>query len=143
MPATLTVLLAALLADRLQVAELAKSYRSWLMVGLVLGAAVLASSAFVLAVPLTLLWIATAARPLAMRARDAGCLLAAAALVVLPVTLRNRAVSDEWVLVATNGGITFWQGNNPAARGTLRRRKASPARSIPNATRHAPSRRET
>ena len=41
-----------------------------------------------------------------------------AALIVLPVTLRNRVVGGEWVLVATNGGVNFYIGNNPESDGT-------------------------
>lgn len=40
-----------------------------------------------------------------------------AALTILPVTLRNRLVGGEWVLIATNGGVNFYIGNNPQADG--------------------------
>jgi Flp pilus assembly protein TadD len=33
-------------------------------------------------------------------------------LVILPVTLRNRARGGAWVLVSANGGINFYLGNN-------------------------------
>jgi hypothetical protein len=32
--------------------------------------------------------------------------------VILPWTWRNHEVHGQWVLVATNGGTTFWGGNN-------------------------------
>jgi 4-amino-4-deoxy-L-arabinose transferase-like glycosyltransferase len=32
--------------------------------------------------------------------------------VILPWTVRNHAVHGKWILVATNGGTTFWGGNN-------------------------------
>jgi 4-amino-4-deoxy-L-arabinose transferase-like glycosyltransferase len=32
--------------------------------------------------------------------------------VILPWTLRNYEVHGKWILVATNGGTTFWGGNN-------------------------------
>ena len=32
--------------------------------------------------------------------------------VILPWTVRNHEVHGEWILVATNGGTTFWGGNN-------------------------------
>jgi Flp pilus assembly protein TadD/4-amino-4-deoxy-L-arabinose transferase-like glycosyltransferase len=33
-------------------------------------------------------------------------------LVLAPVSLRNRVVGGEWVPVSSNGGMTFYQGNN-------------------------------
>lgn len=35
-----------------------------------------------------------------------------AALIVAPVALRNRLVGHDWVLISSNGGMTFFQGNN-------------------------------
>ena len=32
--------------------------------------------------------------------------------VILPWTARNHEVHGKWVLIATNGGTTFWGGNN-------------------------------
>lgn len=40
-----------------------------------------------------------------------------AAVAILPVTLRNRIVGGEWVLIATNGGVNFYIGNNPQSDG--------------------------
>lgn len=50
--------------------------------------------------------------------RAAGVLFAAAALVILPVTIRNRVVGGEWILIASNGGVNLYIGNNPHADGT-------------------------
>jgi hypothetical protein len=41
----------------------------------------------------------------------------AAALVVLPWTIRNHRVYGRWVAVASEGGVTFWTGNHPLATG--------------------------
>jgi len=40
-----------------------------------------------------------------------------AAAAILPVTIRNRVVGGEWVLIATNGGVNFYIGNNPRSDG--------------------------
>jgi len=53
----------------------------------------------------------TAGRP------AAALVFAGAALAVLPVTIRNRVVGGEWVIIATNGGVNFYIGNNPYADG--------------------------
>jgi len=47
----------------------------------------------------------------------AALVFAGAALAVLPVTIRNRVVGGEWVLIATNGGVNFYIGNNPYTDG--------------------------
>lgn len=38
-------------------------------------------------------------------------------LMVLPWSIRNQQVFDEWVIVSTNGGINLFIGNNPQAEG--------------------------
>jgi Tfp pilus assembly protein PilF len=51
-------------------------------------------------------------------AARAGLLFAAAAaIVVLPVTVRNGRVSGELVPVTANGGMALWAGNHPGATG--------------------------
>jgi len=50
----------------------------------------------------------------------AGAVVGGLALVVGPVTLRNRVVSEEWILVSSHGGLNFFIGNNPGADGTYR-----------------------
>ncbi|HUV05956.1 MAG TPA: tetratricopeptide repeat protein [Armatimonadota bacterium] len=39
------------------------------------------------------------------------------ALAILPVTARNYFIGKDLVLISTNGGIVFAQGNNPLAKG--------------------------
>lgn len=47
-------------------------------------------------------------------------LWAAALLIpILPVTLINKIKGHETVLIATQGGVNFWIGNNPQATGIL------------------------
>jgi 4-amino-4-deoxy-L-arabinose transferase-like glycosyltransferase len=41
-------------------------------------------------------------------------------LAIAPVTLRNLAVSHEFVLISSHGGLNFFIGNNPEADGTYR-----------------------
>ncbi len=40
-----------------------------------------------------------------------------AALMILPVTVRNYVVGGEFVPIATNGGVNFYIGNNPESNG--------------------------
>ena len=69
--------------------------------------------------PATLFVLPLAALWLAWRRRwsAAARLLVAAGLVVLPWTVRNWVEYGRPVLVASEGGITFWTGNHPLAVG--------------------------
>ncbi len=111
----------ALLMQVLRALERPSAWR-WLSAGLLLGLAGLT-------VPNALVMGAVAA-PLAWRAgrEEAGCgrrwrwaalFLAGAALVVAPVTVRNRLVGGQWVLISSNGGINFYIGNNARLEVTM------------------------
>jgi Flp pilus assembly protein TadD len=47
----------------------------------------------------------------------AAALAAGAALVLSPVAIRNRAVTGEWILVSSHGGLNFLIGNHAGATG--------------------------
>ena len=51
-------------------------------------------------------------------AKAAGGFLVGAAAAVAPVTIRNYAVSGDWVLISSNAGVTLLCGNNPATSAT-------------------------
>lgn len=88
--------------------------KRWGMAGLGLGAAALAlPNVLVMGLP-ALVFIRKTGDP-APRRRLArlAAFLAGAALVVVPVTVRNRVVGGQWVLISSNGGINFYIGNNP------------------------------
>jgi tetratricopeptide (TPR) repeat protein len=90
--------------------------------GLVFGCLCLDRDNFVLLAPVLALlaaWLAGggggALAP--RRLRAAGAFALGAALVILPVTIRNFAVSREVVLLTTGGGEVFFIGNNHDANG--------------------------
>jgi Tfp pilus assembly protein PilF/4-amino-4-deoxy-L-arabinose transferase-like glycosyltransferase len=58
--------------------------------------------------------------PRAARVRQLGAFVAAAALVVLPVTVRNYIAGRDFVLISSNGGVNLFIGNNPDANGTFK-----------------------
>jgi tetratricopeptide (TPR) repeat protein len=120
LPASLSVLLAALVLDRVQSADASRSLVAWTLVGGVLGAAALANPSFLLLALLVVGFILRdRSRAVRLRIARAAIVLICAGLVVLPATIRNLVVAREPVLISTNGGITFYQGNNPAARGVF------------------------
>lgn len=50
------------------------------------------------------------------------CLILGAAVVVLPWTIRNQQIFQEFVLVSTNGGSNLYRANNPLATGGYTKR---------------------
>lgn len=89
--------------------------------GLVFGMATLVKAQTLVVVPLVFaigLWRAPhfwqRLPPAMMRAV---LLVAVAALVVAPWTIRNHRELGAWVAVSTNGGITLLTGNNDSAKG--------------------------
>ena len=91
----------------------------WLLAGLLLAfSGLLVANVFLFA-PVVLFWALRflPASSAGVRSRQRLVQLAALclgiALVVAPVTLRNRIVGGEWVLVSYNAGVNFYIGNNP------------------------------
>ncbi len=95
--------------------------RGVIALGLLWGIAVVVRpNALLLGAPL-LLGLAGLRRRLSrQRVGFAALALVAAALVIAPVTLRNRVVGGEWVMVTDSGGLNFYIGNGPGAIGTFR-----------------------
>lgn len=91
----------------------------WLATGALVGLAALARPNVLLFVPVVIGWIyrtfTTEART--KRHFKAILFLAGVALLLAPVTLHNFFVGKDQVLIASQGGINFYIGNNPAADG--------------------------
>jgi tetratricopeptide (TPR) repeat protein len=102
-----------------------------LATGVAGGLAALAQPNTLLASVAALAWILFAA-PFADRRRAALLVAAGLLLVILPVTLRNKAQSGEWVPISANGGINFFIGNNPDADGTFHLPVGEPLLNDPN-----------
>jgi 4-amino-4-deoxy-L-arabinose transferase-like glycosyltransferase len=83
-----------------------------LLLGVVTGAAILLRAATLLYVPLVGLWLLWKRQPVAIAAFAVGL-----AVVLGPWTARNVAHHGRFVIVASDGGVTFWTGNNPLATG--------------------------
>lgn len=80
----------------------------WALAGLTAGLAALTRPNVLLFAVLFCAWQLWRRRPVAALASFVGCAL----LVILPVTLRNRAAEPGLVLVSANGGVNFYIGNN-------------------------------
>lgn len=90
--------------------EIDKKWRSGIFAGLLLGAAVLVRSNLLLLPLGLLLWDLWARRGFSWRKYSA--LLVGAGLAILPVTLHNWIVSDDFVPVVYSGGFNFYIGNS-------------------------------
>lgn len=88
------------------------------LAGLMLGLLCLLRGNFLGLLPFALIWawVVAPGGP-KLRAVRTALLAAGAALVIFPVTVRNRAVGGEWVLTTSQGGANFYIGNNPDAPG--------------------------
>ena len=79
--------------------------------GALAGAAILIRPAMLFFVPFAALWLARRRAALAL------AFAVGAVAVVTPWTIRNAKAYGRFVLVASEGGVTFWTGNHPLARG--------------------------
>jgi len=80
--------------------------------GALTGVGILIRPAMLFFLPLATLWM--------VRKRayaKAAIFLVVALACVVPWTLRNHRVYGRWIAVASEGGVTFWTGNHPLARG--------------------------
>ena len=94
--------------------------RAW-PIGLALGLSILAKPNGLLLLPALLLWMVLVTRARQERAawsKQLALVLLAIGACVLPVSLRNRLASGEFVLISSNGGINFLIGNNELTDGT-------------------------
>jgi 4-amino-4-deoxy-L-arabinose transferase-like glycosyltransferase len=84
----------------------------YLAAGALAGLAVLTRPAMLFFLPLAAIWLAWK-----REWRGVVQLSLACALVIAPWTVRNAREYGRFVLVASEGGITFWTGNHPLAAG--------------------------
>jgi 4-amino-4-deoxy-L-arabinose transferase-like glycosyltransferase len=83
-----------------------------LAAGALVGAAILIRPVALVFLPLAVLWLVATRRVVL-----AVAFVAAAIATVAPWTARNLRVRDRFILVASEGGVTFWTGNHPLATG--------------------------
>ncbi len=88
--------------------------------GVLIGLAILTRAIFLTFLPFVGLWACAVWGARDPRARRVlAVVLATAALVVIPWTLRNYLVLGSLVPVQSNSGMVFWAGNNPQADGGM------------------------
>ncbi|HTI37923.1 MAG TPA: hypothetical protein VL484_10210 [Vicinamibacterales bacterium] len=122
---------------------------AWMLTGTRLSAcaiAALLTAAAILVRPAMLCFIPFAAVWLALRrnSRSAVVFVAVVVCCVLPWTIRNHRTYGRWVLIASEGGVTFWTGNHPLSvgEGDLAANPRLKEAEIAFRTAHAPARPE-
>ena len=103
--------------QRLDLARERRALLGWAVgAGLFMGLAAIARPNVLLFVPLLGFWIWR--RP---EAWDIGASLAFAfsvMLPILPISIHNRVVGGEWVMISSQAGVNLWIGNNPDSDGS-------------------------
>jgi tetratricopeptide (TPR) repeat protein len=120
LPAALTLFWGALLLFVQDRAGVRSGRARWLAIGAIVGLGAATRPDFLVLAPAALvLAFVRAGRPARVRA----ALLVGAGILacIAPITVRNRIVSGEWVLVCYQGGLNLWIGNNPDADGMTAR----------------------
>ncbi len=105
-------LFAAWRFDAMLGAEPSQRTRAALLAGLATGVAILVRPGLIVFAGLAALWLVWRRRPLL-----ALWLVAGIVVLVGPWTVRNYMREGRVILVAAEGGVTFWTGNHPLARG--------------------------
>lgn len=136
---SLIVLLDALLLLLILRADEHPSWTRWLGAGVVMGLSAIARPNVLVFAPLVFVWIWLSARgadaepasgvrrgsftlltrstPLRSAAHRFGVFIIGTVLVIAPVTLRNAALEKDFVLIASQGGINYFIGNNAQSDG--------------------------
>lgn len=87
--------------------------------GFVLGFGLLTRPMFIGLLPISVVWFWLNRPDIRRRMVGlGGIILLVGLLTVLPWSLRNYNVLGRFVLVSTNGGFVFWNGNNPFTTGS-------------------------
>lgn len=92
----------------------------YIFLGLLLGVAGLARPNILLFGPLLLIWFWIVIKPqLGLKRTLVRYVVVGltAVIVILPVTIRNYKVSNEFILIAWQGGVNFFIGNNTESNG--------------------------
>ncbi len=98
------------------------SYGRWVVCGALLGLSALARPNILLVGAAFFIWLILRSRNEAGRlyakgVAYAGCFAVGAILVISPVTVRNYVKGNDLVLIASQGGMNFYIGNNPQSDG--------------------------
>ena len=91
----------------------------FVLAGMVLGASAIARPNILLFAPVIALWLLVRHRHQLRQAIGYVSLLAIGCfMLILPVTIRNYAAGNDFVLISSQAGVNFYIGNNPDSDGS-------------------------
>ena len=95
------------------------SYKNIAFAGIAIGLSALARANILLFVPFILIWIFFNSKLITHNSKllRFAFLCLVILLTISPATIRNYLVSGRFILISTNGPISFWTGNHPGAPG--------------------------
>lgn len=89
----------------------------YLITGFIAGIFAITRPNILAVVLFVIIWIFLNEKHLKNKIKNSILLLIGTCIIILPVTLRNIVVGDDMVLIASQGGINFYIGNNDKADG--------------------------
>lgn len=95
-------------------------WKTWLLTGIILGLATISRPNILIVLPFLMLWLYFQTdndRSYLKRARRPALMLAGVLICIAPVTIRNLAVTGDFIAMSSQGGINLYLGNNPEADG--------------------------
>lgn len=120
LPTITGVFLGLLAVYLLTIAEEEKKWCYWLGGAATLGLAILCRPNYLLTIPLIIFGMLLLYRKqLKETSIPLLIVVLVPSVIIGTVTLRNYLVGKDFILISANAGITFAQGNNPLARGSM------------------------
>jgi len=113
----LTVIFFLVFIHFLTIAQKGGKSRFFLFAGLMAGLFAITRPNILAVIPLVCIWIFMIVPDMKIKIRNSLLLMIGIIIFVLPVTLRNITVGNDTVLIASQGGINFYIGNNEQADG--------------------------
>jgi len=95
-----------------------KTTKWFALTGLILGLAAITKPTILALVPIYIIWLFMNNRNLLKSFSHSIILIGSLLIIIIPVTVRNLLVADDFVLISSSGGINFYIGNNASADGS-------------------------
>ncbi len=89
-----------------------------ILTGLVIGLAAITKPTILALLPIFIIWIFIKNRKLTNSFAQSIILTGSLLIIIIPVTVRNYLVADDFLLISSSGGINFYIGNNSTADGS-------------------------
>ncbi len=89
----------------------------YVVIGILLGLSALARPNILLVLPFIALWLFWKGKKGNFNFASPVALALGTILAITPVTVRNYVVTDDFILISSQGGVNFYIGNNPDANG--------------------------